>query len=631
MKMDCRKKSILWSSIALLVLGVFIFIAPAQAWNNHDTIAKTDYGKLKGYVDEDKEVLVWKGVPYAKPPVRDLRWKAPEDPEPWHGVRDAISPAPKCTQLFTTEEWIRTGVVDSESSEDCLYVDIYRPERPAYQHERLPVYVWIHGGSNNFGSGRDYDGSVLAAQSDVVVVVVQYRLGPLGWLYHPAIQTGHDKLSDSGNFGTLDHAQALKWIHKNIDAFGGNPHNVTITGESAGAHNTMNMVISPLGKGLFHKAMSESGGMRTVPPLTTTDLKIVPGRTQANDIIEKLLMYKAGIIPPVTPATRAIYTQLRIDMENAGTLEALLRLTTAGDFFLAIVTYGSVPTFPVIEDGTVMPVGGWIPAIQAGKYNKVPIILGSNEYESKSFMPLYGPAIKPLGVPPGPPGSHTWFDLIHVLRKDTTPLLTVDDVLPTQHDKDLYELTGYYGSRNWKAKFVDTVAHELVKVQDDVYAYLFKWGGIGSGPSPFDFIYGAGHASEIAFFFGGDQGLFGYPFVPANETGRKDLQHAMMEYLKYFAWTGNPNHYFPCPPWLEKWSHFTCLPKWKEWSNHPGAPKAIVFDADFNRAHIAMMNEELTIDGPTGVTATFEAAMTSKGLSPLEKAAARVFQFSSPW
>jgi para-nitrobenzyl esterase len=632
MKMDCRKRPILWSSIALLVLGVFIFIAPAQAWDSHNPIAKTDYGKLKGYVNED--ALVWKGVPYARPPVGELRWKAPEDPEPWLGVRDATVPAQKCTQLLTTKEWLRTGAVDPESSEDCLYLDIYRPERPTYQWERLPVYVWIHGGSNNFGTARDYDGTRIAEQSNVVVVVVQYRLGPLGWFYHPAIQTGGaDILSDSGNFGTLDHAQALKWIHENIDAFGGNPHNVTVTGESAGAHNTMNMVISPLGKGLFHRAMSESGGMRTVPPLTTTDLKIVPGRTQANDIIEKLLMYNDNVPLPVSPATRALYAQKRVDMENAGTLEAYLRATTAGDFFLAIAKYGSVPTFPAIEDGTVMPVGGWIPAIQAGNYNKMPIILGANQYESKSFMPLYGPLLKPpypngYGVPSG---TYSWFNLIDVLKGKTKPdgnPLTVDDVLPTQHDKDIYELTGFYGSQNWKAKFVDTVANELAKVQHDVYAYLFKWGGIGSGPSPFDFIYGAGHAAEIYFFFGADQGLFGYPFVPANEAGRKDLQDAMMEYLKHFAWTGNPNHYFPCPQWLENWSHFTCLPRWKEWSNVSGAPKAIVFDADFDRAHITMMNEELTVEG---VTAAFEAAMTAKNLTLLEKAAARVFQFSSPW
>jgi para-nitrobenzyl esterase len=607
MKMDCRKRSILWSSIALLVLGVFIFIAPAQAWDNYGPIAKTDYGKLKGYVDENKEVLVWKGVPYAKPPVGDLRWKAPEDPERWHGVRDATLPAAKCTQLFTTDEWIRTGAVDQDSSEDCLYVDIYRPERPTYDHERLPVYVWIHGGSNNFGSARQYDGSVLAAESDVVVVVVQYRLGPIGWFYHPALQTGGvDKLTDSGNFGTLDHAQVLKWIHKNIDAFGGNPHNVTVTGESAGAHNTMNMVISPLGKGLFHKAMSESGGMQTV---TTAS-----ARTSTNNWIEYLIRYKENL-------NAADAMARRIAMETNGTLEGYLRAAAAGDFFLAILKYaGTLPTFPAVEDGTVMPVGGWIPAIQAGKYNKMPIILGSNQYESKSFMPLYGPTVKALFKQPS--GTYSWFNLIDVLKGK----YTLNDVLPLQSDKDLYELTGYYGSRNWKAKYVDTVAHELVKVQDDVYAYLFKWGGIGSGPSPFDFIYGAGHASEIDFFFGGDKGLFGYPFVSANEAGRKDLQHAMMEYLKRFAWAGNPNYYFPCSPWSWNRFHFTRLPMWQEWSNKAGAPKAIVFNADFNHAQIGMMNEELTVEG---VTAELNTAISK--LSAGAQATALLFQFSKPW
>jgi para-nitrobenzyl esterase len=622
--MNCRKASGHWASVLIFFLSVAVLIVtPVQAWEwdhqDHKLVVKTEYGKLKGYLHEDKEVFVWKGVPYAKPPMDNLRWKAPEDPVPWHGVRDATSPAKKCTQLLTTEEWIRTGVVDPDSSEDCLYVDIYRPKRWTSPWERLPVYVWIHGGSNNFGSARQYDGSVLADRSEVVVVVVQYRLGPIGWLYHPAIQTGGvDKLTDSGNFGTLDHVQALKWIRENIDAFGGNPHNVTVTGESAGAHNTMNMVVSPLGKGLFHRAMSESGGMATMPPGDPSNPASTSGRGQANSIIEKLIRYQENV-------DAATALGRRLTMEANGTLEGYLRKASAGDFFLALLKYGSVPTFPAIEDGTVMPAGGWIPTIKAGKHNRVPIILGSNEYESKSFMPLYYAYVKPLGVPSG---NHTWFDLIHVMRKDTTPVLTLDDVLPTQHDKDVYDVTGDYGSQNWKAKYVDTVAHELAKVQDHVYAYFFKWGRIGSGPSPFNFIYGAGHAAEIPFFFGGDQGLFGYPFVPANEAGRKDLQQAMMEYLKNFAWTGNPNHYCPCPPWLEKWSHLTCLPKWKEWSNSAGAPKAIVFDADFDRAHITMMTEELTVEG---VTLALGAAMTAKNFTASEKIAAGIFQFSKPW
>jgi para-nitrobenzyl esterase len=437
------------------------------------------------------------------------------------------------------------------------------------------------------------------------VVIVQYRLGPIGWFYHPAIQSGGaDPLSDSGNFGTLDHVQALKWIRENIEAFGGDPHNVTITGESAGAHNVMNMVISPLGKRLFRQAMSESGGMVTV---TTTS-----ARTSANDYIEKLIRFKENV-DAATAITR------RTTMETDGSLEAYLRGTSAGDFFLAILKYGSVPTFPAIEDGTVLPFGGWIPAIQAGNYNKVPIILGSNEYESKSFMPLYGSLVKLYGVPSGP---YTWFNLIDVLKGT----VTLDQVLPTQADKDLYELTGYYGSRNWKAKFVDTVAHELAQVQDNVYAYLFKWGGVGSGPFPFDFIYGAGHAAEIPFFFGGDQGLFGYPFVPANELGRKDLQKAMMAYLANFARMGNPNSLFPFSPWWKNWFHHSSLPKWRKWSNAPGDPKAIVFDADFNQAKIEMMNEELTVEG---VTAELNAAIS--GLPPTAQAVARSFQFSVPW
>ena len=130
-------------------LIVILVVAPVHGKNESATVVKTAYGKVQGQVNGD--AIVWKGVPYAKPPVDELRWKAPQDPDPWHGVRHATSPAKKCTQLFTTEEWIRTGEVDRESSEDCLYVDIYRPERPTYQHEKLPVYVWIHGGSNNFG------------------------------------------------------------------------------------------------------------------------------------------------------------------------------------------------------------------------------------------------------------------------------------------------------------------------------------------------------------------------------------------------------------------------------------------------------------------------------------------------
>ena len=612
--MNALKRSALQFGLAAVVISFALSLAFPSLGKAHDnrTVVKTDYGELVGFVSSDNTTMIWRGVPYASPPVGNLRWKAPQDPQPWPGIRDAVDPAPKCTQLFTTIDWIRTGAVDPECSEDCLYLDIYRPNHPG----AFPVYVWIHGGSNNFGSASDYDATELATKSDVIVVVLQYRLGPLGWFYHPALQSGDDPLSDSGNFGTLDTAQALKWIKKNIKAFGGDPHNVTVTGESAGAHNTMNLVISPVAKGLFQGAMYESGGMA---PVTE-----VGGRTAANDYIEKLLMFKDNVPPPVPPAseTRAIYAQKRIDMENNETLESYLRDTDAGDFFLAIFKYGgSLPTFPVIEDGYVMPSGGWIPAIQSGHYNKMPIILGSNEFELKAFMPLYYSYAKLYGVPSSLP-TYSWYDLFLSARNNNTPAL--EDILATPFDWDLYDRAGYFGSRQWKAKNVDSIARELANQQKGVYAYYFKWGGIGSGPYPFDHIYGAGHAAEITFFGLGGEGLFNLPFVPENEMGREKLQNAMMGYLANFARTGNPNsgnrnHIYQGPS-----------TKWKEWSNTPGQAKAIVFDADFNNTQITMMNEEVTFDKAEAERQAWVDAQ-SYANNPLADAITQLFLLQGPW
>ena len=603
-------------AVFLSVASLLLTPALARAWNN-DVRINTAYGALEGSLSTDGTTMIWQGVPYAKPPVDDfvnqvyLRWKAPQPPEPWQGVRDATKPALKCTQLYTTDDWIRTGVIDPDSGEDCLYVNVFRPN----SSKRLPVYVWIHGGSNNFGSAREYGAAELAIRSDVVVVVVQYRLGPIGWFYHPALQSGTDPLSDSGNFGTLDSVQALRWIQQNIEAFGGDPNKVTVTGESAGAHNTMNMVISPVAKGLFNGAMYESGGMA---PVTAQS-----GRASANDYVEKLLMFKDNVSTPVSAATRAVYRQKRIDMESAGTLGSYLRHSSAGDQFLAILKYGAVPTFPVIEDGNVMPLGGWIPAIQSGNYNKMPIILGSNEYELKPFEPLFGSVVRLFGAPSTLP-TYSWSDLFTSVRNNNTP--KYEDILKTPFDQDLYDKAGYFGTLQWKAKNVDSIAHDLSQVQDKVYAYQFKWGGIGSGPYPFDRIYAAGHAAEIAFFgIGSDRGLFNLPFVAANANGREELKGAMMAYLSNFARTGNPNsgdphHMFPGRP-----------VKWQQWSNVAGGPKAIVFDADLNHAKIdMMMGDELTFAIAEAQRQAWVAAQIPANRTIADNVT-KLFLFQPPW
>lgn len=559
-------------------------------------------GSVQGIVEDD--TLVWHGLPYAQPPVGDLRWRAPQPAENWTDVRDATQRHSECVQAETTAQWQRTS--NMVGSEDCLIVDVYRPNRADYQDEKLPVYVWIHGGSNNFGTAKQYDGRSLVENSDVVMVVVQYRLGPLGWFFHPDVQTGGaDPLSDSGNFGTLDTVQALKWIQANIAQFGGDPDNVTITGESAGAHNVLNLMVSPeASNGLFHKAVSQSGAMTT----RSTNA----ARNSANSHIEWLIRLLEDRKTPNAPITAAQATQMRLNMEADGTLDDYLRAAEGRDLYQAVVNYNSLSSYGAIEDGRVIPAGGWIPAFTSGNFNNVPVVLGANEYEQKSFMPLYGGALKgATGTIPSAAGK-SWLDLLDVAFAETQ---TLDEVLPTQRDKDTYEITGYNGGRAWRAKYVDQLARLITQHQPDTYAYDFRW-GTQSGPSPFNFIYGAGHAAEISFFHGTGEGLFSLPFTEQNRPGREALQNAMMDYLADFARDGNPNGQFSASELA-----------WQPWSNTAGADKVIVFDATDTATDISMSNEELTLDS---VNTAWTAAMTNIGLNALEQGTLRAFFGQSP-
>lgn len=559
-------------------------------------------GEVQGIVEES--ALVWHGIPYAAAPVGDLRWRAPQPPVDWDGVLDATERESECVQAETTIRWQRTSTM--VGSEDCLFVDIYRPNRADYQSEDLPVYVWIHGGSNNFGTAKQYDARRLAADSDVVVVVVQYRLGPLGWFFHPDVQTaGADPLSDSGNFGTLDHVQALQWIQDNIAAFGGNPDNVTITGESAGAHNVLNLMVSEQGENLFHRAVSQSGAMNT--------RNTAAARTSANQHIEWLIRLLEDRANPETPLTPEQAATMREDMEAAGTLNEYLRAADGRDLYQAVFNYSSLSSYGAIEDGVVMPKGGWIPAFSSGNFNNVPVILGANEYEQKAFMPLFGQALK-AAVPTIPSGDRSWLDLLEVAFEGT---LTLDEVLPTQLDKDVYETTGYYGGRAWRAKYVDELATLISQHQVNTYAYDFRWGSEGSGPEPFDFIYGAGHAAEIPFFFGADQGLFDLPFTAENEGGRVELQRAMMAYMADFVRSGNPNGEFSQD-----------LLNWDSWSNNTADDKLIIFDADFDNAQISLSDEAITLEG---VNTAWTVEMTSLGLGPVAQGTLRAFFGQSAW
>ncbi|XP_064375759.1 fatty acyl-CoA hydrolase precursor, medium chain-like isoform X2 [Dromaius novaehollandiae] len=255
--MATGKNTLLLSLI--LTAGVTALVATGQNTEQPEVVTK--YGRVRGNQIRvhaaERSVNVFLGLPFAKPPVGPLRFSEPQPPEPWKGVRDATFYPPVCLQdreqgqYFSDLITNRKEKIPLQLSEDCLYLNVYTPTSTEKQ-EKLPVFVWIHGGGLVFGAASTYDGSALAAFDNVVVVTIQYRLGILGYF---STSDEHAR----GNWGYLDQVAALQWIQENIINFGGDPGSVTITGESAGGVSVSALVLSPLAKGLFHKAISESG------------------------------------------------------------------------------------------------------------------------------------------------------------------------------------------------------------------------------------------------------------------------------------------------------------------------------------------------------------------------------------
>jgi para-nitrobenzyl esterase len=243
--------------IILLFLLFLSVIAKAQ-----NPIVATINGKIQGTSSTDKKVRIFKGIPFAASPVGDLRWKAPQAVQNWKGVKQctAFSASPMQNKPQPFYCWSEEFIAQVEPIiEDCLYVNVWTTAKP--KSEKQPVFVWIYGGGLNSGSANCaiYDGEEMAKKG-VVFVSLNYRVGVFGFMAHPELskESGHDA---SGNYGFLDQIAALKWVQKNIAAFGGDPNNVTIAGQSAGAFSVTAMIASPLAKGLFHKAIPQSGGL----------------------------------------------------------------------------------------------------------------------------------------------------------------------------------------------------------------------------------------------------------------------------------------------------------------------------------------------------------------------------------
>ena len=314
---------------------------------------------------------VWLGIPYARPPAGERRWRKPVPAPSWKGRREALEVGWPCPQLATPF----AGVADQApgtyaGNEDCLVLNVYAPrletnELPAGD-DRLPVMVWIHGGGNSVGHASYYDGGKLAQAQNVIVVTINYRLGPLGWFRHAALrEDARDAAEASGNFGTLDQIEALRWVRDNIAGFGGSPDNVTIFGESAGGRDIMALLLSPLSEGLFHRAIAQSGSVREVSALEAEAFADAPEpghRHSSNEIFSKLLV-RAGRARDRSGAIALIRSM------SGDEIEAFLYETRPARL-IRVYSQGrdeAIPIVPsVFADGTVLPIGPPLERFAAG-------------------------------------------------------------------------------------------------------------------------------------------------------------------------------------------------------------------------------------------------------------------------
>ncbi len=490
----------------------------------------------------------WRGIPFATPPVGALRWRAPVPPQSWTGTREALAFGSACTQYASPLGGVKAREGTPVGSEDCLYLNVHAPrlaeadvpKGPA----RLPVMLWIHGGGNTIGEAGFYNGGNLAAKQHVVVITTNYRLGPFGWFRHAALRSDGTTLLDrSGNFGTLDLVRALQWVHENAAAFGGDPNNVTIFGESAGGTNVYTLLLSPQARGLFHRAIVESGGLQMSGVIEAEEFADGGGGGHANSSSEVLLRL---LIKDRTAKDRNAAKAHLAGMSDAE-IERYLRDKSTTEILTVYPPLARVDMIDLphlFRDGVVLPQDDPMQHFaRPDGYNSVPVIVGTNRDENKLFM-----------------------------QGDPQLVRRILWIIPRIRDERHYNLSAEYMAKMWKANGADEPAAAMRATQGpSVFAYRFDWDKephvMGADLSV---LLGAAHAFEIPFVFGHfDLGRAGNMiFTKENEPGREALSAQMMSYWAEFAYRGAPGR-----------GRDRQLSEWTAWNNAaPTSPKFIVFD-----------------------------------------------------
>lgn len=468
----------------------------------------TKSGVVDGY--KKNNVLYWDDIPYAQPPIKELRWKAPRK------INDSQNLIQPKEDNFCVQRPSSLGGPGGEGilvgTEDCLYLDIMAPSQET--DSPLPVMFWIHGGGNTSGLKDLYDFSKMSRKHDVIVVRINYRLGPFGWFTHPSIQDLQSGIDKSSNFGTLDIIAALEWVQENIHLFGGDADNVTIFGESAGGHNVFSLLVSEKSRGLFHKAIAMSGYTTSISTIDAykPETKSSTSNYSSWNVVNRILDDQKESIP---------YNEF----SNKKTRDILLNLSSE-EFFKYYSDRETYEELPLLTaDGIVIPKIGLRESLYSPKYiNTVPTIVGSNRDEVKLWLASaeyfvdldYSPLGSVLGIP-------------KVILKD----------------EEAFEAFNYYRSSAWKIRGVDIPLKGLYQAgNENLYSYRYDWDDHRRYIiADFKKLIGAAHATEIPLLAGNAKLVGGYPLsdliYPAG-ISKFYLSKNMMSFWTNFAKTGSP-------------------------------------------------------------------------------------------
>jgi len=468
-------------------------VAGSVLWLTHKTptfYAKTSHGVLQGLKVEGVNAFL--GIPYARPPVGDLRWRSPRLPQKWSGVLSVDKVPPHCVQsIFGFDR----------GQEDCLYLNVWTPS--LFPKKPYPVMVWIHGGG--FTVGHSYEttpGHRLAKHGNVIVVSMNYRLGALGFMAHPEL-TG-EGAGASGNYGMLDQIYALQWVRRNIKNFGGDASNVTIFGESAGGMSVCNLLTSPLAKGLFHKAIIESGPCFSPYP--------------SLDFMEK----------------QGLTMEQRLACDKSENKLSCMRSKSPKDILAAMppapgMVFGEEEEYwmPNIDGRTLVEQP--LKSLQEGQFEKVPVMNGNNANEG-SLLVMFGHEYQLKKLTP-----EKYPERIRYLVRDDEKVKQVMKRYPLENYADPGEaLSQVFGDHSF-------VCHEkwtsdALARQTPTFSYYFSY------PDA-DFVLpkardlGAFHSAEVQFVFGDSMAWLESKF----SGSEKVLSDNMMSYWTQFAHTGDPN------------------------------------------------------------------------------------------